>query len=128
MTLGLQPYLSLLELQFPVDHMLKRLKHAENQASSNTLSSSTGSRPIRLTAKASPTPIHLAVHRSDLIVYYKRIEPEAYRLLQSLREGLPLGEACDDAFSSTTEAADAVAGKVRTWFTAWMSFGWLCAK
>ncbi|MCW1924518.1 DNA-binding domain-containing protein [Luteolibacter arcticus] len=128
MTLGLQPYLSLLELRYPVDHLLKRLKHAENHAASNTLSGDAASRPVRLKAKAAAAPIQLVVHRSELIVYYKRIEPEAFRLLQSLRQGMPLDKACDVAFSGTAEAAEAVAGKVRTWFTCWMSFGWLCAK
>lgn len=126
MVLGVQPYITLLELQYPIDFLLKRLKHAENAPASNAVSRSTSSRPVRLIAKSSTAPIHLAVHRSKLSVYYKRLEPEAYRLLQALRDGFPLETACGIAFASSFDPPEVIAEKVRTWFSAWMSFEWLC--
>ena len=53
MTLGVQPYVTLLELRHPVDRMLRRLKHAESSSASNAMSGGVKTRRIRLTA-ASP--------------------------------------------------------------------------
>ena len=126
MTLGVQPYISLLELNFPVDHMLKRLKRAESDTASNAVSHGLRARKVRLTAKPLAQPIHLAVHRLDLLVYYKRLDPEAYALLCALRDGMALEPACGLAFSHSEDSPEMITGKVQTWFAAWMSFGWLC--
>ncbi|MEK7951324.1 HvfC/BufC N-terminal domain-containing protein [Luteolibacter soli] len=128
MVLGLQPHLSLLELQYPVDHLLKRLKHAEGHSSRQAAAGSPRTRPVRLKAKIASSPIHLVVHRSELRVYYKRLEPEAFRLLAALQAGENLGAACEIAFAGSAEAVEEIPGKVQTWFSAWMSFGWLCAR
>lgn len=129
MKLGLQPYLSLLELQYPVDHLLRRLKRADHGTASNAMSRGAKKpRKLRLSAKPSSAPLYLAVHRSDLLVYYKRLEPEAYHLLTSLREGKPLAAACDIAFRASSRPAEEISAKVQLWFTAWTAFGWLCER
>ncbi|MES2996991.1 MAG: DNA-binding domain-containing protein [Verrucomicrobiota bacterium] len=126
MTLGLQPYITLLELRFPIDHLLKRLKRSESDSASNAMSGGLRARRARLASKPLPQPIHLAIHRLDLLVYYKRLDPEAYFLLSALRDGKPLESACEIAFSDSADAPEIISEKVRTWFAAWMSFGWLC--
>ncbi|MEO5713222.1 MAG: DNA-binding domain-containing protein [Luteolibacter sp.] len=128
MTVGIQSYITLLELEYPVDHLLKRLKRSENASASNAVSGGPTTRRVRLSAKPLREPVYLAVHRLDLLVYYKRLEPEAYSLLYSLREGLALDAACGQAFSNSFQSAETITGKVQTWFTAWMSFGWLCER
>ncbi len=127
--LDIQPYVTLLEVSHPIDRMLGRLRkrNIETASVSNAVSSATTRRrPIRLAAKASRTPIHLAVHRVDLAVYYKRLEPAAYRLLNALRDGAPLANACESAFAGKppTDAAE----KIQSWFATWTRFGWLCAR
>jgi hypothetical protein len=128
MKLGLQPYLTLLELQYPVDHLLRRLKRADHGTASNAMSRSAKVRKLRLTAKPLPEPLYLAVHRSELLVYYKRLEPEAYRLLTALRDGKALAAACEAAFAGSTRPAAEIPAKVQLWFTAWTAFGWLCER
>ncbi|BCU76413.1 DNA-binding domain-containing protein [Luteolibacter sp. LG18] len=128
MVLDVQPYISLLELRYPIDSLLKRLKHAENAPASNAVSRNTTPRPLRLAAKPLQSPLHLAVHRSNLSVFYKRIEPEAFHLLKELRDGVSLEEACGIAFAASFDPAEVIAEKVRNWFAAWMSFGWLCER
>ena len=127
MTLGIQPYLNLLELHYPVDHMLRRLKRAESGTASNAMSGGVRARRVRLTSKAATELIHLAVHRSDFSVYYKRLDAEAFHLLSALRDGRPLEAACEMAFSESLGSPEAISEKVRLWFSAWMSFGWLTA-
>ena len=128
--LGLQPYITLLELRHPVDDLLGRLRrrHTETGSVSNAVSSSTRRRPIRLSARPSPQPVFLAVHRVDLGVYYKRLEPAAYRLLQELRRGATLADACETAFEGSSDAPTQAAEKIRTWFATWMRFGWLVRR
>lgn len=126
MKLALQPYLSLLELEYPVDRLLRRLKRTESAAASNAVSEGARPRRLRLIAGPAPAPVHLVVHRLEGSVYYKRIEAPAYRLLESLQRGLCLEAACGIAFAGSGESTDEIAAEVRGWFTAWMSFGWLC--
>ena len=123
--IGLQPYVTLLELFHPVDRLLGRLRkrNTETGSASNAVSSTTRRRPIRLLAKPEPQPVHIAVHRVDLLVYYKRLEPAAYRLLLGLRGGATLADACEMAFAGDVPADAAT--KIQSWFATWMRFGWL---
>ena len=128
MRLGIQPYVTLLEVTHPVDRMLGRLRtrNTETASVSNAVSATVRRRPIRLTAKPSRTPIHIAVHRVDLSVYYKRLEPGAYRLLAALHGGRTLADACEAAFVRTAPA-DA-AEKIQAWFATWIRLGWLVKR
>lgn len=126
MTLGIQPYIALLELNYPVDKMLLRMIRSENAAASNAVTGHVQSQRNRISAKRLPQPVYLAVHRLDLRVYYKRLEPAAYRMLKALREGMPLEEACGAAFEGIPAEPSLLQEKVRNWFGSWMAFGWLC--
>jgi len=121
--IGLQPYVTLLELAYPIDQMLARFRKRTTEFSSNAVSASTSRRIVRLTSKPSPEPVHLAVHRVDLVVYYKRLEAPAYRLLLALRGGATLADACAAGFGDDVPA-DAPA-KIQAWFATWMKLGWL---
>ena len=124
----LQPYITLLELAHPVDRLLARLKRVSDDqgVSSNAVSASHSRRRVRLDARPVRIPILLAVHRLENSVYYKRLEPEAYRLLRALREGQSIADACGSAFFGTKNLPETNAAKVREWFSAWTQFGWLC--
>jgi hypothetical protein len=126
--LGLQPYLVLLELAHPVDDLLRKFKEdqIETGAFSNAVSASTSRRRGRITGKAGRHPIYLAVHRHQLAVYYKRLEPEAYCILVALRDGATLADACGTGFANSKNLPAANAEKIQRWFTEWMQLGWLC--
>jgi len=64
--LSMQPYISLLDLNYPVD--------------------------VRPT-KGAPKRTFLAVHRLDNTVYYRRLESNEFQLLSALRKGVPIGKA-----------------------------------
>ncbi len=126
--LGLQPYLVLLELSHPIDRLLGKLKRQseiETGSVSNAVSSARPRRRRRLLARPSRAPIYLVVHRQKFSVYYKRLDAEAYLLLRALREAKPLDAACSLAFADSTDSPEIMAEKVRSWFAAWMGFGWL---
>lgn len=123
---GVQPHVQLLELRHPVDELLLRLKHRDSQTVSNAATAARRRRVVRLFAKPSRKPIYLAVHRHQFSVFYKRLAPEAWRLLRSLRAGRTLDEACAEAFAGSAEPPDQCASRVREWFTTWTALGWLC--
>lgn len=128
--LELQPYVTLLELSYPVDDLLLKLKETEIEtgAFSNAMTLENEAKPVRrIRARASSDPIYLAIHRHDLSVYFKRIEREAFLLLLGLKDGMPLEEACAVAFANSTNLPDADAGKIQEWFANWMSLGWFAA-
>jgi len=126
--LGLQPHITLLELHYPIDEICRRLKRTEADPASNAVSGGVRPRRLRVTAKPTAKPICLAVHRLDFSVYYKRLEPEAWRLLLALRGGETLERACGIAFANSLEAEQVTTSKVQGWFALWMRFGWLCER
>jgi hypothetical protein len=126
--LGLQPYLVLLELSHPVDELMRTLKHTEIAAVSNAVAATHTRRRKLVSVRRSRTPIYLAVHRVNFSVYYKRLDPEAYRLLLALRDGATLEEACATAFAGSKELPEQSAARIQEWFARWMEFGWFCRR
>jgi hypothetical protein len=126
--LDLQPYITLLEVHHPIDQLLRRLKRTESAYASNAVMSGSRVRRPRLAARPTAQPLHFAAHRVDFSVYYKRLDPEAYRLLEALRAGKSLESACAEAFQDSPEPPEKAAGKIQAWFASWMRFGWLCER
>jgi len=128
--LELQPYITLLELSHPVDDLLLKLKESEIEtgAFSNAVASDHSARRIqRIRSRPSAEPVHLAVHRHQLSVYYKRLDREAYILLLALKDSMPLEEACAVAFAGSKNLPDADAARIQQWFATWMRLGWFAA-
>ena len=90
--LGLQPYLSLLELNYEVDEFLLAVKKGDSAVlrseASNTFEAmphaSGPEKRIRLPKRKR---IHLAVHRHDNMLYYKRLDPEGFVILTGVARG-----------------------------------------
>jgi len=120
--LGLQPYVTLLALNYPVDDYViavKRRDALRNQASNAT----TASRRVVRESKV-PRPrrekTYLAVHRLDQQLYYKRLDRPAFKVLVALRDGQPLTRAIL-AGGRSIKPAD-----MQEWFATWMHLGWFC--
>ena len=128
--IGVQPYVSLLELWHPIDDLLGSLKESviETGSVSNAVAATRTRRRKRLQARPRKAPLHLAVHRHELAVYYKRLEPAAYCLLTALRDGETLDAACAGALAGAKELPEQSAAKVQAWFANWMRLGWLCVR
>jgi hypothetical protein len=119
--LGLQPYVTLLALSHPVDDYVIAVK--QRDALRNTASQATASRHAareKRVAPPRPARVHLAVHRVDGRLYYKRLDPAPFRVLTAVRDGVPLARALEAA------GRRASADDVREWFATWMQLGWFC--
>lgn len=109
--IGLQPFLTLLELSHPIDRILAQVRQGK----------------VRFRSTLLPTQsIHLAVHRQEFAVYYKRLGPGEYHLLASLRAGISLDTACAKALVKSGDDPANLGEKIQAWFTTWTQLGWLC--
>jgi len=122
----LQPYVRLLDLHYPVDDLLIRVRREleESDIVSNAVTERKHSRSRRRSLPA-PEPIFLAVHRADNNVYFKRIDKEAFEILTALRDGKSLSDAVDQIDWSGRNPEEAM-GNVQKWFAYWSAQGWFC--
>jgi hypothetical protein len=129
--LALQPHISLLEVQYPVDDLLLAVREhdrdEEESGGNRAYPIRHWVKPSRGVAKNVPQneeTIYIAVHRADYSVCYKRLEREAYLLLTALKERRPLSEALEIAFTSSSLTDEEQAVRVQEWFAHWMALGW----
>ena len=125
---GLQPYIRLLEFEYPVDKLLIQVNRAseEHEEASNAVLKQKHHGLERRAIHLKRERTHLAVHRMDFIVYYRRLAAEEFRILNALREGQPVGHAIQYGFENSTASLDEQRRLLETWFAAWAELGWLC--
>jgi Putative DNA-binding domain len=126
--LGIQPYVRLLELHYPVDDLLLEVKRGDDTAdfASNAIQERKKCSKVRAVAKLEPAQIFLAVHRLDFSVYFRRIEPEEFVLLGALRSGKTIERAIESAFRKSAVPAAGRAAFVQHSFQTWATLGWVC--
>jgi hypothetical protein len=123
--LGLQPYVTLLALRHPIDTYVisvKRRNALRAEASNTQDSTASARRPVRRARLPRPSPTFVAVHRHDNRLYYKRLEPAGYRILEALSRGRPLSQA------TAAAGPGAKPEQVSGWFKSWMALGWFCLR
>ena len=112
--LRLQPHLRLLRLDHPVDDLLILVRGdggGQRQA-------------LRRILAQGPREIFLAVHRHDLTVYYKRLGPEAFRILDALQRRASLGSALEAGFTGSALPEAERPAFLQQAFQQWAAFGW----
>jgi len=126
--LGIQPYVQLLELHYPVDDLLLEVKHGNDTSdvTSNAVQERRKRNKVRAVAKLEPAQIFLVVHRLDYSVYFRRIEPEEFRLLCALRSGKTVERAIELAFRKSSVPVVDRAAFVQHSFQTWATLGWFC--
>jgi Putative DNA-binding domain len=126
--LGLQPYISFLACDYPVDNFVVSARRREEPKgeASNAVAERISVKKAKKVRLPKAEKIYLAVHRADYSVWYKRLEPEAYLVCSTLQKGLPLQTACERAFRRR-KADENFGATLQGWFAQWASFGWFCA-
>ena len=129
--LGFQPYLSLLELNYAVDDFLIAVKTRESDVLRGEASNAVGSAP-RASARRKRIQlpkrekVYLAVHRHDNMLYYKRLDLEAFAILTTLGRGVTVQDACAQAVTASNRANIDWAARIKEWFNDWSALGWFC--
>ena len=129
--LGLQPYLSLLELNYAVDEFFLVVKKGDlavlRDEASNTFDEKPHSARRRKVIKMPKRErVYLAVHRYDNSLFYKRLEPEAFAILTGLGRGLSVEETCTRAIARSKCKKVNWPKQLKNWFDDWSSLGWFC--
>jgi hypothetical protein len=131
--LGLQPYITLLDLQYPLDDYtiaLKKQASALRSEASNAVETPDEER------STDPTPrlkspkrqrCFVAVHRQDNELYFKRLTQPEFTLLSNLRDGTTLARACDSAVHGADPKVD-WSTRIHEWFQTWTRMGWFCKR
>jgi hypothetical protein len=124
----LQPYVRLLGLHYAVDDLLVAIRHGHSDSAmaSNAMSEPRKRGQVHKVSRQKAQSIFVAVHRIDQSVYFKRLEPEAFVLLQALREESSLSTAVATAFEARNVAESEILSTVQNWFESWSTLGWLC--
>ena len=127
--MALQPYLSLLAVHYSVDDLRIGLKKDGDLhgTASNAVTAPKHRATKRKTAQRATAAIYIAVHRFHDSVYYRRLEPEAFRILTALRRGDPIGAAIEAGFDGSSLSAEDDQARLAQWFAMWAELGWLCA-
>jgi hypothetical protein len=126
----LQPHVMLISADYPVDHLVLAAKRADSGMrgeASNAVEEETDHAAQPAIPLPKREPIALAVHRHDNMVYFKRLEPEAFAIVRALRDGATVTAACEKALRRADPAID-WAAKVRDWFSNWAQLGWFCRR
>jgi len=126
---GLQPYISLLRLNYPVDEFrVKTNADREDLTATSNVPAARARRGAPRVVRPPREQVFLAVHRLDLSVYYRRLTREQFRLLCALRAGRSIAAAIATSFESSSVAPGDVPELLRIWFSAWAQFGWLTRR
>lgn len=126
--LFLQPHIRLLQLSYPVDDLLLSVKEdlkREIDVVSNSGSMQRKPHPaVAPMQRLKPQPLYLAVHRIQFVVYSRRLDREAFRVLRALQRGEPLGAALENVGRSSRLTREDLAARFQTWFADWSQMGW----
>lgn len=121
--LSLQPHITLLALDWPVDDYVIAVKQREaSRAEASNTAAAHGAEQLRRVPVPKRQRTYLAVHRYRNRLYYKRLSAEAFAVLSALRDGQTLARALGMAGAAIT------AEQVRDWFATWTELGWLCRR
>lgn len=131
--LSLQPYVSLLALDFAVDEFLLAIKKRDSDVlrgeASNVIEAMPHApEPAKKIRMPKRERIHLAVHRHENALYYKRLEPEAFAILGAIASGATVEKACADTLSGSRREDVGWSAKIKEWFENWTSLGWFCQR
>lgn len=128
--LRLQPYVTVLELGHGVDEYLLALKKdmAERATASQAVTKRAGAPRRRAVPRPRRERVFVAVHRLENSVYYKRLDPVAFRLIVALRDGRTLAKACELALDASVTADTDWASQFQEWFRQWTTMGWFALR
>ena len=123
----LQPYISLLEVHYPVDDLRVGLNSDDiHGAASNAVTASRNRATRRRSARPRKSSLFIVVHRLDNSVYYRRIQPEEFRILTAIRRGDRIANAVEAGFEGSPLSIDDYQANIAKWFAVWSELGWLC--
>ena len=121
-TLHLQPYLQTMQAGYEVDTLLLEVRNSMKRRGSAVRAVS----PTRIERARAMDPVYLAIHRYELVVHYKRLDGEMFRLLQMLGQGATIGDAVESVYADSGLSAEQCRQHVQDSFAMFGALGWFC--
>ena len=130
--LALQPYITILELDYPLEDFVIAVKKRNSALRGEASNAVETDRPepkapaIRLPR---PRKTFLAVHRHHFDIYYRRLEPGEFRILSAICNGATLADACVQALDGAeADESPQWSERISHWFRDWAALGWFCKR
>jgi hypothetical protein len=114
--------LRLVETRHEVDALLLEVREAADRNSGVTRAVA----QKRIARASSSTPVYLAIHRSELVVHYKRLDAEMFRLVSALANGASIANAAEHAYSESTLTPLQCQRHIQDTFALFAALGWFC--
>jgi len=121
-TLQLQPHLRLVEARHDVDVLLPEIR--ESAKRNGGVPRAVAQK--RIARAKSEDPVYLAVHRFELVVHYKRLDAEMFRLVHTLAEGGSIADAVEFAYAGSMLTPERSQQHIQDTFALFAALGWFC--
>ena len=121
-TLHLQPHLQTVEAGYEVDTLLLEIRNSIKRRGGAARAVT----QTRITRARAMDTVYLAIHRYELVVHYKRLDGEMFRLLQQLGQGAMIGDAVESAYTDSALSTEQCRQHVQDSFAMFGALGWFC--
>jgi hypothetical protein len=121
-SLQLQPHLRLVETAHDVDSLVLEIRESAKRHAGVPRAFTQN----RIERAKSANPVYLAIHRFELVVHYKRLDCEMFRLLRSLANGATIADAIGFAYSASPLTAEQCQQHIQNTFALFAALGWFC--
>ena len=118
----LQPHLVLIEAGYEVDTLLLEIREAAKRKGG--VPRAIGHN--RIARAVSSGPVYLAIYRFELVVHYKRLDAEMFRLLSALARRASIAEAVEFAYAKSLLTAEQCQQHIQSSFALFAALGWFC--
>jgi hypothetical protein len=124
--LRLQPHLRMMEAGCEVDTLLLEVRNSVQRRGGVPRTIPEKRIALAKPAASCASPVYLAIHRYELVVHYKRLDAEMFRLLRALGQGAPIGDAIEIAYAESSLTPEMCRQHVRESFALFAALGWFC--
>jgi hypothetical protein len=121
-SLQIQPHLRMVEAGHEVDTLLLEIRESAKRNGGVPRAVSAN----RIKCAKSATPVYLAIHRFELVVHYKRLDAEMFRLVNTLAKGVSIVDAVEFAYSVSTLTSEQCQQHIQDSFALFAALGWFC--
>lgn len=120
--LQLQSHLRLIEAGHEVDTLLLEIREAAKR--NGGAPRAVGQK--RIARAISACPVYLAIHRFELVVHYRRLDAEMFRLMSALAKRASIADAVEFAYGDSRLTAEQCRQHIEHSFALFAALGWFC--
>ena len=125
-SLRLQPHLRWIEVGHEVDRLLLEVRESAKRSGGKARTLTRKRIAREKSTASSAAPYYIAIHRFELVVHYKRLDAEMFRLLSAFADCSSIGEAIEFAYCESTFTPEQCRQHIQSSFALFSALGWFC--